>query len=274
MPDIRTVTMINSDGKAEPPLGVPEGTRLRLQELRVRLMAKTPYEHLVTEIATVDAGEAAIAAGSDVIYIDTLGDYGLERLRAVSPVPVLGAGEIAMATVAAEGRPVSIVTVWPVSMAYLYDQMIARHAGGELVAGVHHFSAESELDLVGTGAGIKARMNRGEGDLLDQLAQACRDAALADGTDTILLGCTCMWSVAEQITERTGLRVLEPSRTGLQAAFDVALSAGGPAVAQATPSDRLGTVTALVDAWLGEGSDVAVPTDDCEVCVFTPAGVV
>ncbi|WP_229052112.1 aspartate/glutamate racemase family protein [Aeromicrobium sp. Leaf350] len=270
-PALRTVTMINSDGKAEPPLAVPDGTQLRLQELRVRLMAKTPYEHLVTEIATVDAGEAAITAASDVIYIDTLGDYGLERLRAVSPVPVVGAGETAMAALAAAGRPVSIVTVWPASMAYLYDQMIARHAGGEHVAGVHHFSAESELELVGTGAGIKARMNRGEGDLLDQLAATCLAAAEADGTDTVLLGCTCMWAVAEPLASRTGLTVIEPSRLGLQAAFDALEGAPGPST---LVSDRFGTVMGLVDAWLGEGADVAVPTDDCEVCVFTPAGAV
>lgn len=273
MPKIRTVTMINSDGKAEPPLAVPVGSRLRMQELRVRLLARTPYEHLVTEIATVDAGEAAIAAGSDVIYIDTLGDYGLERLRAVSPVPVLGAGEIAMATVAAQGRPVSIVTVWPASMAYLYDQMIARHRGGSLVAGVHHFSAESELDRVGTGSAIKARMNRGEDDLVEQLAQTCRDAAAADGTDTILLGCTCMWSVAERIGALTGLRVLEPSRLGLQAAFDAAAAEPASTSTGSVASDRIGTVTTLVDAWLGVGTDVAVPTDECEVCVFTPSGV-
>ncbi|MDF1704706.1 MAG: aspartate/glutamate racemase family protein [Aeromicrobium sp.] len=266
----RTVAMINSDGKIAPPLPVPDGTRIELRELRVRLLARTPYEHLVTELSTVDAGEAALDAGADVVYIDTFGDYGIDRLRAVSPVPVVGAGEAALAAVADRGRPASIVTVWPASMAYLYDDRLASCRGGDLVRGVHHFSPESELDLVGTGASVKARMNRGESDLLDRLADACREAARVDGTDTILMGCTCMWSVAEQLAERTGLHVLEPSRIGLQAAFD-ALSV--PVSVPAVVSDRRGTVTSILDAWVdGDVENAVVPTDDCEVCVFTPAG--
>lgn len=268
-PTVRTVAMINSDGKVEPPLPVPEATRIELRELRVRLLARTPYEHLITELSTVDAGEAALGAGADVVYIDSFGDYGIERLRAVSPVPVVGAGEASLGAVADRGRPASIVTVWPASMAYLYDERLASCRGGDLVRGVHHFSPESELDLVGTGASVKARMNRGESDLLDRLAQACQEAARLDGTDTILMGCTCMWSVAEQLGGRTGLHVLEPSRIGLQAAFD---ALDEPPARPAFVSDRRGTVTSVLDAWVdGDVGGSVVPTDDCEVCVFTPA---
>ena len=76
--------------------------------------------------------------------------------------------------------------------------------------------------------------------------------------------------VGRQLAERTGLHVLEPSRIGLQAAFD-ALSV--PVSVPAVVSDRRGTVTSILDAWVdGDVENAVVPTDDCEVCVFTPAG--
>ena len=70
----RTVVMINSDGKSAPALDGPDGIDVELRDLRVRYLARSPYEHLLTELATVDAGEAAIAAGAAVVHIDSFGD--------------------------------------------------------------------------------------------------------------------------------------------------------------------------------------------------------
>ena len=263
----RIVVMINSVAKVAPPLDAPDEIDLRLQDLRVRYLARSPYEHLLVELATVDAGEAAIAAGAAAVHIDSFADYGIARLRAVSPVPVTGAGEASLAELARVGSPASIVTVWPSSMGFLYDERLAACPGGELVRGVHHFSAEAELDLVGTGAGIKARMGRGEGELVDGLAAACLRACADDATDTVLLGCTCMWSVAGPIADRTGLRVVEPSTVGLSAAF----AAAGSTNDRPHDSRRRGPVGALVDAWLAVGSAPTAP-DECEVCPIPAVG--
>jgi allantoin racemase len=291
MPGLRRLAIINSDAKREPVLPDPDGLTSVLVDLRVRAFARTPYDHILTELSTIDAGERAIADGCDAIYIDTLGDYGIARLRAAAPVPVIGAGEASLAHMAALGRRYTIVTVWPRSMDYIYAERLANCRGGDLATDVHYISDEPELDLVGTDTGVKARMKRGDNDIVATIVAACRRAVAADGTDLVLFGCTCMTPVAEEVAARTGLSILDPSKVGLRAAHAAALS-GERFTAPA--ASRLGAVGGIVDSWLGKSGDTRAVAgaahdsfavrrgtasgigvesieDDCEVCVVMPA---
>jgi allantoin racemase len=286
----RRLAIINSDAKREPVLPDPDGVASVLVDLRMRAFARTPYDHLLTELSTVDAAERAIADGADAVYIDTVGDYGIARLRAASPVPVVGAGEASLAHMASLGRRFTIVTVWPRSMDYIYAERLAACRGGDLATDVHYISDEPELDLVGTDAGVKARMRRNESDIVATIVAACRRAAAVDGTDLVLFGCTCMTPVADEVAAHTGLEILDPSKVGLRAAHAAAL--GGERF-DAPATSRLGAVGALVDAHLhrhgetrvgagavdrgfalsrGDASGVSVEStvDDCDVCVVLP----
>lgn len=110
------------------------------------------------------------------------------------------------------------------------------------------------------------RMIRGESDLVDQLAQACRSAVEADGTEAVLLGYTCMSPIAESIQERCSFPVLDASKAGLQAGFDALLT--GKSAPTRVASSNFGLASKLVDAWLN-GSVPAEPfSDECEVCAI------
>ncbi|MFV2096073.1 aspartate/glutamate racemase family protein [Micromonospora sp. LOL_014] len=269
MSELRRLAVINSDAKRAPVLPDPPGLVTELVEPRLRRFARTPYEHLLTEVDTVDVAEAAIVAGCDAVYIDTFGDYGVGRLRAATSVPIVGAGEASLAWAGQLGRRFSIVTVWPASMDYLYAERLSSCAGGALAAGVHYLSDETELHRVGTDAGVKARMARGETDVVDAISAACLRAADRDGTDLILFGCTCMTPVAAEVAGRVGIEIGDPSVVGLAAGHAAALAATRPA----PPTGRLGAVSALVDAYLGvaaqSGSNCTVEDDGCEVCAVT-----
>jgi hypothetical protein len=121
---------------------------------------------------------------------------------------------------------------------------------------VRYVAGEPDLDLVGTDAGVKARMKRGENDIVATIAAACRRAVAADGTDLVLFGCTCMTPVAGEVAARTGLEILDPSTIGLRAAL------GGERF-DAPAASRLGSVGALVDPHLST-------VDDCGVCTVLP----
>lgn len=266
-PAARQLAIINSDGKSRPPLPDPAGVVSSLHELRFRVLARTPYDHLFTELGTLDAGEAALAQGVDGLYVDTFGDYAVDRLRALTDVPVVGAGETAITAAAAHGR-FSIVTVWPRSMRYLYDERLAHVAGGEACVGVHHVSDEDELARVGSGNGVKARMIRGEGSVVDAIVARCEQAIARDDPAAIALGCTCMTPVADAVAARVGRPVLDPSRLGLAEAHHRVLSSSSAdgSVATRAGVGRPGLAEAVVDAYLAvEGSDAAL--DECEVCV-------
>ncbi len=261
------LAMLNCDGKSRPPLPDPAGVRTDLVDLRLRALARTPYDRLLTDLATVDAAERALADGCEALLVDSFADYGLDAIRALTPVPVLGAGESSIAAAADRGR-FSVVTVWPASMGFLYDERLASCAGGEECAGVHHVSPEGELDLLGTPDGVKARMTRTERPVVEQLVEACREAVRRDGSDLVLLGCTCMAPVAGLIAAQLDVEVLDPSRLGQQAAFDALRS--GPRPAAGAPTARAGDVVRLLDAWRAAEPEPLV--DDCDVCVVVTTG--
>lgn len=290
MSEPRRLAVINSDAKRAPVLPDPPGLVTDLVDPRLRRFARTRYDHLLTELGTVDAAEVAIAAGCDAVYVDTFADYGVARLRAAAPVPVVGAGEAVLAWAAQLGRRFSIVTVWPASMDYLYAERLANCPGGKLAAGVHYLSDESELDRVGTDSGVKARMARGETDVVAAITRACREAVRRDGTDLVIFGCTCMTPVADEVARRAGVEIVDPSVIGLRAGHAAALGSR-PQPPAAAP--RFGSVRQLVDACLGvagrqpggdetnSGGDAKVGSgsdaetcsggdaDGCEVCAVT-----
>jgi allantoin racemase len=260
----RTVAMINSDQKTAPPLPDPEGVDTRLYDLRLRVFARTPYEHLFTELGTVEAAERALHDGCDAIYIDSFGDYGVERIRAMTDVPVIGAGEAALAAAGAEGRRFSIVTVWPESMRYLYEDRVSTCAGGKGCIGVHHLGDETELDLIGSDLGVKARMTDGDHEVVAELAALCARVVKQDRPDVILLGCTCMAPVHERLAAHCEVPVLEPSQLGLTAAF--AAIAGAETVAR-TQRIRPPLASSVVDAYLTARGVEKLSVGGCEICV-------
>jgi allantoin racemase len=265
---VRRVAMVNSDGKSVPVATDPPGVETTLHDLRFRVLARTPYEHLFTELGTLDVAEAAIGQGCDVIYVDTFGDYAVDRIRELTAVPVIGAGEESIRHAASAHASFSIVTVWPRSMRYLYDERLAATPGGRRCRGVHHLSDDDELARVGRSDGVKARMRRHEGDIVDDLLALCRLALREDGSDAVLLGCTCMSPVADAIRARLDVPVLDPSAIGLSVAHAAAL-AGDAAGTGANTVRHPGLATGLVDAYLASQDADAVWVDDCEVCAIT-----
>lgn len=271
MSDAR-LAIVNSDGKHAPPLPDPDGVTSVLHDLRFRVVARSPYEHLMTELGTLDVAERAVVAGCDALFVDTVGDYALDRIRALTSAPVVGAGEEGIKAAAAIGD-FSVVTVWPASMRYLYDERLGAVAGGERCRGVHHLSAEDELDRVGTGDGVKARMIRGEGDIVDDLVALAEQAMADDRTSVVLLGCTCMAPVADRLAERLGTAtVVDPSRVGLVAAHAAALAhAADPGTPAPSWVRHAGLAGEVVTAYLAAQETEAVQLDDCEVCAVTAA---
>lgn len=263
----RTIAMVNSDGKQAPVAADPPGVTTRLYDLRFRVMARTPYEHLFTELGTLDVAERALADGCDVVYVDTFGDYAVERIRALTSRPVIGAGEASIRHAAAEHASYSIVTVWPQSMAYLYDERLESTPGGRSCRGLHHLSDDDELDRVGRRDGVKARMGRHEDGVVDALVDLSRRALEQDRSDAVLLGCTCMSPVAAQLRDRLDVPVLDPSAIGLAAAQEAALEPAPPHRPSAVR--HTGLAGAAVQAYLVAEQAESVWIDDCGVCAIT-----
>ncbi|MCU0758975.1 MAG: aspartate/glutamate racemase family protein [Steroidobacteraceae bacterium] len=266
---------------------------------RLSAFAATPYERLLVDVGYVDAAESAPARGCDALFINSMADYGLDAMRAVVPVPVVGAGEAALREGGRDGRRFAIVTVWPPSMRFLYDERLRACGLESQCAAVHHLSDEDELARLGAEEGVMARMHRGEGSVVERLAGLCARAARGGGAECIVLGCTCMAPVGPALAAASPVPVVESSRHGFLAAVAAARDPERARDARgAVASTRHGLVPSLVDGWFAVAARVpaagapgaepgpgraatgreatpprlAPPSDgsDCPVCVDEP----
>jgi allantoin racemase len=240
---------------------IPAGVELVTYPPRIPLFPHTPYERLLIEVAHVDAAERAAADGVDAIVIDSTCDWGIEAIRAAVDIPVVGAGEIGISAASAGGRRYSIVTVWPPSLRFLYEERLRSVPGGETCAGIRYVSEDRELDRLDADDNLVARLDRGEETILDRLVAECRRSVVEDGAEAVLLGCTCMAGIAPAIEERfSEVPVIESSRLALRAVLDAT-------VQPARRTRRTGLASQLLDAWL-EGAPAQEPlaAEECEVC--------
>jgi allantoin racemase len=127
---------------------------------------------------------------------------------------------------------------------------------------VRHVFPEDELDLVGASTSVRARMIRHEQGVVADLLDACRRTVAETGAAGVLLGCTCMAPVADELARLCDFPVLDPARLGHAEALRQLSEETG---AGDRPEPLLGEV---VGAWLAAYPDDA--GDDCVVCSVVP----
>ncbi len=230
--------------------------------VRLSAFARTPYERLVVDVGYVDAAQKA-APSTDVIFINSFADYGIDAMRAVLAIPVVGAGEAALLEAARQAKRFAIVTVWPESMAFLYHERLRALGLAERCVSIVHVSPESELAKLGSDDSVMERMHRHEPTVLEQLRDACSRAVTRQGAGCVVLGCTCMAPIGPALAAACAFPVLESSRIGLAASIG---AAGTRQDRRAPRSDGTQLVT-LVDAWAGAQATNSIAREpDCPVC--------
>jgi allantoin racemase len=227
--------------------------------IRLSAFARSAYERLIVDVGYVDAAQAAVAQGCDAVFINSFADYGIEAMRAALSVPVIGAGEATLRAALELGAKFAIVTVWPASMRFLYDERLKMLGIEPQCVGVLHVSAETELDKLGRADSVMERMHRGESPLVEQLAAVNAHAVHELGANVIVLGCTCMAPVGPTLAVRREVPVLESSRVGFVAALRAAT--GAPSPVPRAPAKR--QLIDVVSAWTQSSTD---PQPECEIC--------
>ena len=162
--------------------------------------------------AYIEAGTAAARDGYDGLYINTVGNYGLHRLREAAGVPVTGSGEAAIIEAREHGR-FAFVTIWPPALAFIYRSILSSAGADELCTSVHHLSSDPELVTLGHPGNFVERMQACSLTSMQQIRAACSEALERDGADVVILGCTCMQPVAALLAH-DGLPVIEPMTAG------------------------------------------------------------
>lgn len=252
---------------------VGDGIELEVVPSRLGGLAQTVADRALVDIDYLDAAIRAEREGVDAIFINTFADYNLSAIKSAVDVPVTGAGESTMHMAAMLGEQFAVVTVWPRSMSHIYRDLLRDYRMEDRCEAIVHALPEKELDRVGTEEGVKERMKEGDESVVDRLAAACQTATADHGADTIVLGCTCMAPVADDLQSQTEAELLCPSRTGLLATesfLRLGYTPSGIAY-QTPPAERTDRVTALVDDAESRFPDrEAMNPEECEICVVSP----
>ncbi len=252
-------TVLGLDRRVRPELhsGLPTGTELSAWPSRVGVFPSTPVERDIQAIGHFEAGLSAAAEGVDAVVIDSVGDYGLDALRAGLAIPAVGSGEAGMAAAAKFGR-FAIVTVWPSSMNFVHERLLDIYGHRDRFLGMRNVGEEAVLGEIAGPDGYLAQVHHAEAGLLGRvIAQV--EAAAAGGADAVLLGCTCMSPMAAKVMAAVRVPVINPLAEGVRAAMALA---GG---AKGVRTERADLVRRMVDAIAGEADE------NCPVCVVGEA---
>lgn len=239
-----------------------------LVEPRFGAFPRTPYDRGLAAIGNIDAGIAAAANGFSAIFLNTFGDYGIVELRSALHIPVIGAGEAAMVLASTLGRRFAIVTVWPRSMNFIYEERIVACAMGDRCAGIVNILEDD--DIVATERGDPddpvTAMRAGSTTIVDRIVAGAEGILARGDIDTIILGCTCMAPIGQTVAARLAVPVIEAMTAGYKMAEILAsLGLMQSAVAYPKPPPaRLARMGLLLSGASG-GQPVE---EDCPVCLF------
>lgn len=201
----------------EPPGAILEaasnGFMPKLVNIPGVVFPATPAAREQAARAYIAAGLAAADQGFHALYINTVGDYGLGDLRRQAGIPVTGSGEAAVRLAQSSGDRFSIVTIWPPSLGFIYEHVLEDAGAIAACKNIHFLSEDQDLETLGDEENFVTEMQACSVTSLAKIKAACRDALDNEGSDVIMLGCTCMQPVAK-LLEADDIPIIEPMSAG------------------------------------------------------------
>lgn len=247
---------LQRDGPAPELAALFPGARLHAFPSHVPVFPYTALEQAMQALGHAEAALRAAESGCDAVVIDSVGDYGLAAMRAMLPIPAIGAGEAGLAEAVAGGRSFGIVSVWPESMNFILYERLQACGVLHLCCGLANVGSEEDAAALAGPDGYPAQVREGRASILARVQAAIATLA-ARGAETVMLGCTCMSPMAERIAEASPVPVINPLAAGVRAALAAPPVARPPQVREGRPA----LLRAMVDAVAGGMAE------DCPVCI-------
>lgn len=169
------------------------------------------HDLMLADLSLLELGLDAERDGYDAVVIETIGDGGLEQLRAVLDIPVIGAGQASHLMAMALGRRFSILVVWE-GFSLIHERTLRTYGWADRCASIRCLDMQrGEPDFTDMFGGREERFYPA----LLELAEHC---ITHDGADTIILGSTTMYKAHAYLRERLSVPVIEPAAVAYKAA--------------------------------------------------------
>ncbi|MFB8387674.1 aspartate/glutamate racemase family protein [Microbacterium sp. NPDC055910] len=156
---------------------------------------ESEYDEALSAPGILDRIEECVTDGVDGVFITCFGDPGVHAAREIIDAPVVGGFEPAVLTAMSLGERIGIVTVLPNVLPMLRG--IARRYGVD-----NRIGAIRVVDIPVLG------LEEDNSLLVDRLEEQAAAVIESDAADVIILGCTGMLGVADELERRLAARGL------------------------------------------------------------------
>ncbi len=180
-------------------------------EIHVESLEKGPasiesaYDEALAVPGILELAKKAESQGFDAAIIDCMGDPGLEAAREIVKIPVVGPCQASMALASTIASRFSVVTILR-NVVPLFHDLALKYGVRDKVASVRTIEVPV-LDL-------EKRWN----EVKRALEEQGRAAIEQDGAEAIILGCTGMIGMAEELQKALGVPVVDPAPAALMVA--------------------------------------------------------
>ena len=171
-------------------------------------------DYRLVQLSILEAAMNAEKEGCAGVFVCDSTDLGVAELRSALKIPVVGGGSAMMHVAASLGNAFSIVTVWPRSVRYWYQEMLDAYKLNDKCVSIRHVTKEEDLGTLGREDSWLKQMWGHQDQFMHNLEEQCRAAINEDGAEVICLGCTCMAITRDHLAERLPVPVLSPVHTG------------------------------------------------------------
>jgi allantoin racemase len=157
------------------------------------------HDYALADVSMLEAGLEAAEEGYEAICIDTMSDSGVNALRSLLDVPVVGPGRASYLTALMLGNRFSVLTQW--------DGWIPVYRKGVIELGLeHHLASIRSINMMPDLANLLGGKEDVVFPKLREEAMRCID----DGAEVICLGSTTMHDAHEYLTENLPVPVINP----------------------------------------------------------------
>lgn len=165
------------------------------------------YESTLADAFVLDAGAAAEAEGYDLVCSFSMSDSGVAALRSRLNIPVVGAGQAALALAAQLGHRFSVITMWEPWRRHVLENA-AKYGMSEKLASVRHIDTHPNPQELLAGK---------EHVVFSALEVAAKAAIEVDGADVIVIGSTTMYQAHAHLQAALPCPVVNPGLAAYKA---------------------------------------------------------
>jgi allantoin racemase len=169
------------------------------------------HDLLLADLALVEPALEAQEEGYDAVVLESIGDGGLDELRAVLDIPVVSAGQAAHLLALQLGRRFSVLHIWE-GLELIHRRALRMHGWEDRCASIRW------LEMTAAELNFADMFGPRRDHVCAALAELGTRCIEEDGADVLLLGSTTLYPAFGYLRDRMPVPVIEPAVAAYKAA--------------------------------------------------------